>query len=471
MPKITPHPVNDLRIDLENYRTLPVTTEIEAVHALISLNPDYFWDLTRSLIASGYDGTENIIALKSGKGGVLIVREGNRRIGSLKLIHGILPSGKFEVPADIEAMLTKLPQSWKTENAEVPCNVYEEKDAEIVKRLVARTHARGETSGRLNWKAIARARYNRNELLGSEPGLDLLEAYLQSAKNISEEDREYWGGEYPLTVLDEALQRIAPRLNFSTAREVVKKALADASLQKILGKVIHDIGTDTLQTRHLRPSSWGPQYGFPEAPAPVASATAPTSVSGASSAPSSTISAAPLAAVPVAAVPVISGASGKTVRTLALGDPKSVRRELRRFVPKGKRSSKVVDLLEEAKQLKFEKTPICFCFLLRSMFEISVRDYCATYRLPTTEVKKGGTREKSLADLLVDAGAHIVSTTSDSGIKGKIRTASAEIKSPHSLLSVSVMNALVHSATATITPAHIISGFHKIFPLLVELNR
>lgn len=468
MPTITTHPISLLKIDQQNYRTVSTLTEIEAVHVLIALRPHYFWDLTRSLLENGYDGTENIVVMKTGPKKDLVVREGNRRVGALKIIHGIFPLNDFDVPEDIENAIETLDSQWKTTNAAVPCSVFEEKDADTVKRLVARTHARGETAGRLNWEAVARARYNRNEFGGSEPGLDLLEAYLKTAKKLTEEDRERWGGDYPLTILDEALQKIATRLGIPSARGVVDEALKTPALQKLLGTIIHDIGTDTLKTRELRSPSWGPTYKLPVAPTSKSAApTVPTTLE-------STVAAGSIPGAPPASTAVPTVAASTTTRvlkTLSLSDPQSVRRELRKLTPKGKSSSKVVDLLFEAKKLKLEQTPICFCLLLRSMFEISVRDYCSANKIPFNKIKNGKTKEKSLSDLLVDAGNHVISKSSDPTIKGLIRAASIEIKNPHGVLSIPVMNALVHSPTATITSGHIVVGFHKIFPLLVAISK
>jgi hypothetical protein len=237
-----------------------------------------------------------------------------------------------------------------------------------------------------------------------------------------------------------------------------------------LDQIIHDIGIDILKTRDARLSSWGPSYGLSTAPTltPTSPPTATTPANPSTTAGSG--------ATTATSTTTASGGTGpstknKATKTLPLSDPKSVRKKLKRFAPKGKSSSKVVDLLLEANQLKLEKTPICFCFLLRSMFEISVRDFCSANKLPFAKTKKGQAKDKSLAELLDDEGKRILSTTTDKVTISEIKTAISEIKNPHSVLSISTMNALVHSSTFTITPAHIIAGFHKIFPLLVELNK
>ena len=81
-------PVKELRLDLRNFRTVPQTSEIKALHTMISINPERFWALMESLLDTGYLPTENIIVLKDKKG-VYHVKEGNRRIGALKLASNI----------------------------------------------------------------------------------------------------------------------------------------------------------------------------------------------------------------------------------------------------------------------------------------------------------------------------------------------------------------------------------------------
>ncbi|RLA94599.1 MAG: hypothetical protein DRG83_19555, partial [Deltaproteobacteria bacterium] len=84
MPKMQPLPVNDLILDLKNYRTVPQNNETDAINTLISIDPSGFWALMDSLLEDGYHPTENIIVLQSD--GRYIVKEGNRRIAILKII-------------------------------------------------------------------------------------------------------------------------------------------------------------------------------------------------------------------------------------------------------------------------------------------------------------------------------------------------------------------------------------------------
>jgi len=54
----------------------------------------------------------------------------------------------------------------------------------------------------------------------SEPALDLLEAYLEHGQNMTPLQRARWSGVYPLTILEEAIKRIAPRLGVASSREL-----------------------------------------------------------------------------------------------------------------------------------------------------------------------------------------------------------------------------------------------------------
>ena len=116
---------------------------------------------------------------------------------------------------------------WKKANQTVPCVVYGPKEATVVDRIVTLTHGKGDKASREDWKAIARARHNRDVNKASEPGLDLLEKYLKSARNLSKEQSDNWSGTYPVSVLDEAIKRLAPRLGLSNAPELAKKYESD----------------------------------------------------------------------------------------------------------------------------------------------------------------------------------------------------------------------------------------------------
>jgi hypothetical protein len=178
MPETKLVPVKDLALDRANYRTVPQANEAAAVEAMISTSPDRFWALTESLLQDGYLPTESIIVLRADSTADLIVKEGNRRVAALKLIHGLLPIGALAVPDSIVKQIGSVSSGWRQDNESVPCTIYNSSDASKVDRIVTLAHGKGEKAGRDQWNAVARARHNRDANAASEPALDLLEKYL-----------------------------------------------------------------------------------------------------------------------------------------------------------------------------------------------------------------------------------------------------------------------------------------------------
>lgn len=185
MPITQPTHIKSLNLDLTNYRTIPQNSEIEAVEAIVSINPDYFWALTESLLDSGYLPTENILIYKNSKENPsLIVKEGNRRVSALKLIHGLINYEHFQTPDYIIDKIKNIDQTWIDKNTYIPCTIYESNEVESLNKIQAIIHGKAEKSGRDNWESIARARHNREYNNAPEPALDLLEKYFIHGKTL-----------------------------------------------------------------------------------------------------------------------------------------------------------------------------------------------------------------------------------------------------------------------------------------------
>lgn len=432
--------VRKLKLDLSNYRILPQKSEATAIHALIALAPDKFWAVCKSLVEDGYLATENIIVLR--EGGKDIVKEGNRRIAALKLLLGYVKSSDIDLPSE----LTKLPAGWKTRNRTVPCLVYGPSDRAVVDKIVSLTHGKAQTAARLKWNAVATARHNRDESGASEPALDLLEKYLKHGKTVSPEQRERWGGEYPLSVLDEAMKRLASRCDVASATELANQYPKGIKRRSQLDKVLRDIGLGVLKFPQLRgePEFGETDYGFPPAPAK----TTKTAKKKQSTKKATSKKAAKKKAVSVT-------------------DSRSVSQVLRAFVPVGKNRDKVVTLLDEVRKLKLRDHPIAFCFLLRSMFELSAKAYCKDHRI-SAKAKNGN--DKELRTLLRDACNHLTSNKSDKAMVKELHGAMTELGNSDGLLSVTSMNQLVHHPTFTLDESHICVVFNNVFPLLHAMN-
>jgi hypothetical protein len=476
--------VQKLTIDRENYRTVRQASEAAAVEAMVSTRPDWFWALMDSLLQDGYLPTENIIVLRSGPGGhTLTVKEGNRRIAALKLIHGYLPANTVEIPDGLRERLDQLEQSWFDANKDVPCSIYPAKERAIVDRIVRLAHGKGEKAGRDHWNAVARARHNREENQVSEPALDLLEKYVEHGKNLTHDQATRWAGEYPLSVLAEVMKRLAPRLGLANAPSLAAK-YPNLAHRSGIEDLLRDVGIELIGFTAIRNkgTDFAAAYGIPALPPPAATPGPPGPGTGLPGGSAPSAAPGPTGPQPVAALSgplVVTPASGSaagltpagpgrgSTKTASVADPKAVKRQLKKFAPRGNNRGKVVALRDEAVELDLGRTPLAFCFLLRSMFEISGKAYCTDHTLRTQ--KKGG-GDKSLLDLLRMVTNHLTTNMTDNMMKKELHGALTELGRQEGILSVTSLNQLIHNPAFSVTPTDISILFGNVFPLLKAMN-
>lgn len=444
MPQNKPIPVSNLKLDLRNYRTVPQPDELHAVRAMIRVSPDRFWALMASMVDGGYLPTENVIILQDDEG--MIVREGNRRVAALKLILGNIPCHGITIPDDTAKIIAGLSEEWKKENNQVPCAIYPASESAQVDRIVRLAHGKGEKAGRDPWGSVARARHNRDVNGTSEPALDLLEAFLNTADNVTPQQKERWSGDYKLSVLDEASKKIAARIGASNASDLVR-VYPNTAHKEAIDDVLYAIGMEELGFPKIRSKTkdFISDYNFPLAPAPDDPPPAPDPDSP----------------------------SGRKVAAVAISNPIAVRRALKQLKIMGDNRSKVVTLRDEMARLNLAKTPIAFCFLLRSMFEISSKAYCedhaGTPGAPTN--KKANGEEKKLVEVLREITKHLTKSGRDKVAEKLLHGSMTELAKPEGILSVTSLNQLVHNPNFSLAPADISITFGNIFPLLKEMNQ
>lgn len=470
MPTTKLLPIKQLTLDLNNFRTVPQQNEVSAIHAMISINPDWFWALMDSLLSDGYHPTENIIVLNSGKGkNKLMVKEGNRRIGALKLIYGYISLDESVLPSYIHERIARITKDWKKANIEVPCAIYEAEEADFVDRLITLTHGKGDKAGRDIWTAVARARHNRDKSGVAEPGLDLLEKYLEDGKNVTTQQRERWSGDYPLTVLNEAIQKLATKLGVASSRELSDQYPGRIQHRTALESILSDIGTGVLGFKALRndKEDFAQRYGIHMTPPSTGASSAQSEAKDSTKQASALIGKADTTATSRG---VATGA--KKTKAVSMDDPRAVMQALKKFTPRGNNREKLVTLLNEAKLLKLKQHPHAFCFLLRSMFEISAKAYCVDHAAngEPAHIKTDGD-DRALVDILRDITTHLTKNKTDKQMKKTLHGAMAELGKGDSILSVTSMNQLVHNPRFSINESHISTVFGNVFPLLEEMNR
>lgn len=481
MPESLQIEVKNLSLDLNNFRTVPQKKESDAIKAMISIKPERFFAIIDSIIEDGYLPTENIIVINKSK--QYIVKEGNRRIAALKLIHGIHKPENFGLPASIIKSINEVSEDWKKENAKVPCSVFSVKETDVADRIVTLAHGKGEKAGRDPWNSIARARHNRDVKGAIESGLDLLEKYLIKGNNINNQQKERWAGNYPITVLDEALRKLFSRIGEKSVTDLVKNYPKIKFLNE-LEEILLDIGLEQIKFETIRKAEvdFPTNYGIPplnvssntsstsatsnQNSTPQASTTNQSSTTGTNSGNTSSAQTQNVTN-PTTNQTSTTTPTPSTPKAVAINDPKNVTNLLKKFIPRGQNRQKVVSLRDELKNLKISNNPIAFCFILRSMFEISAKAYCNDNNINVT---KSGGKDKTLVEILRSVTAHLTGNNSNIPMTKVLHGALTELAKSDSILSVTSMNHLVHNPNFSIAPTDICIMFANVYPLLESMN-
>ncbi|RNC84608.1 MAG: hypothetical protein ED557_06415 [Balneola sp.] len=450
MPKSDLLRIEDLSLDLKNFRTIPQKNEIEAIRTMTSISPDRFYGLMASILDDGLFLTENLIILKNDQ---MTVKEGNRRAAIMKLIHGIYELEQFTIPSNLRDKIKSLNDSWYEENVLIPCTIFEMAESKTVDRIVNLIHGKGEKASRDQWTSVARARHNRDENKKTEYGLDLLEKYLVNGQNVTLKQKERWSGDYPVTVLEEGIRKILERLGFKNFSDLIAK-YPMIDLRVGLEDLIHDIGNGVIQFKHIRnlEIDFAHKYDIPLIEQSSEDDENDESDDEGSSNGTS------------------KGKSKKkkTSKTAAATNTsRFVKTLLRKFHPRGDNRQKVVTIRDEMRNLDISKTPLAFCFLLRSIFEISAKAYCKDHEIKIVD-KKGN--NKKLVDLLHEITNHLTKDEKDKTMVKTLHGALTELAKPKGILSVTSMNQLVHSESFSVIPSDVCTLFGSIFPLLQEMN-
>jgi hypothetical protein len=382
----------------------------------------------------------------------------------------------LQVPANIASKINNISAEWKRANLNVPCVIYEPEEVDIVNKIRSLTHGKGEKAGRDGWTAVARARHNRDENGVSEPALDLLEKYLKEGKNLTENQAQRWAGAYRLTVLEETMKRIATRVGCANSPEL-GRIYPGIKHKSEFDNIILDIGCEIIGFDNIRTRDIASEYGIPPDPAKTSTASGTNGGGKGSKSSQGTAGGGGGGGGGAATSPASGGksqaASSSTSSTktaaVPIHDEKQVKRTLRMFTPKGLNREKVASLLSEMRNLTLAKNPIAFCFLLRSIFEISAKAYCIDHKSSGLSTTKNGT-DRKLVDVLRDVTNHLTKNNSDQEAQKRLHGALTEMAKPEGMLSVTSMNQLVHNPKFAHQAGDIAILFGNIFPLLEAMN-
>lgn len=475
MPTLNHIPVQDLRLDLANYRTVPQKDEIAAIQAMITMDASHFWGLMESLIEDGFTPTENLIVHITADN-EYVVKEGNRRTSVMKICLGIVPTLDMDVPQALQAKLNALSTDWKSDNSSIPCVVFNTGEEKEIQKIVSRVHAKLDPASRVRWESIAKARFNR-DIGMQELGLDLFDKFLSHSKDLTQTQAQKWAGDFPITILDAAIQKLAPRLGFKSARELADSYPSVPLHRKAVDLIVIGIGngqigfnTGAEDKQGVRGPNFGTSFGVPLAKLAQGSTT--TTPQGTSS--GSGVGASNPANVTTSPPASPSAPTARKLVATTVNDPRTVKRELKSFAPKGSERVKLATLVQELKDINLVKTPHAFCFVLRTVFELSAKAYCNDNPGAGIALVNAHGEQRKLKDILTDTLEHLVTDpATGKKVQAKQRLfhgAITEIKNDDSLLSVTSMNQLVHGQTFLVSTQHICTVFVKVLPLLKAMN-
>lgn len=172
-------------------------------------------------------------------------------------------------------------------------------------------------------------------------------------------------------------------------------SLLDSGYLPTESVIVHDIGLDQLGFDRIRDKDvdFGVAYGLPAGK----TSRGETKGKGRSQGNGSRAGATGAAKAAAAATKRKRAAAQKAVAT---GDPRAVKLLFQDFQPVGKKREKLVALQHEIITLDLRRTPLAFCFVLRSMFELSAKAYCADHAaFGGPSVTKGRGEERHLVEI------------------------------------------------------------------------
>ncbi|WP_339096237.1 hypothetical protein WDJ50_02800 [Deinococcus sp. VB142] len=485
--------ISDLHLDLENYRTTPQENEAAEYDAFIRIKPQRVWGLMESLLDDGYLPTENIIVIDDGE--KLIVKEGNRRVGALKIITGKLKVST-DLPDHIQKKINSKTKSELDELTRVPCNIYTPQDARAVDRIIELTHAKSESASRDNWSAISRARHSYANG-GKEYGYVLISKFMKDSTKLKADTKIRWSGEYPISVLDDIMKKkeFTAIFGAKNAEELAKK-YPQIDHRERLDQFLTEIGEETIGFKQIRGDALKQTLASLKD-----DSTAQNSKSDkrTSSAPASATSGQPAENVSLKKVGSEDSHSSsesrsseqsatpakKSRRPKASNDVTSVTEFMRDLEISGKGTEKLEAIRQEMLDLDLNRTPFAYAYLLRSFLEIAAKNYIM-YRpgLKTTVHKPSGD-EKMLMVILRDLIDEIAPPPKGPAYDALDKAAQAAVKqrskdmhpskiavtSDTSYLSINGLNTAVHHGRFHIVIKDLVSEFRNLTPLIEELVR
>ncbi len=263
MPTTKKISLRNLLLDQANPRIQAVDSQAACIRAIYDDRPNQFKELLSSINNKGFFFGETILVMPHPeKKGKYIVKEGNRRISALKILHsGSKELQKNKITEDLKSYIRRFPHSIKVETASVFCTIFEKEERAKLDDEIATRHLSGAAS-RLDWPPVRKAKKERQKNGKYNPALDLLERYLEEHSELTEQ----WEVHYPFTILEEFVKPLSLYLGYADAT-ALSMAYPDPATVEIVDKLIYNIydnpdksGIRDVENRRKNAQSYLTQY-------------------------------------------------------------------------------------------------------------------------------------------------------------------------------------------------------------------
>lgn len=457
MSSRTPIPIHldKLFIDQTNPRFPPRESQNEALYLLATDKKVKLFKLAEDIARQGLNPSESILVESLDGGDDYIVLEGNRRVAALKLVSSAELIQDLGLPSPLQKRFLTLHESSKGNlPTYITCAVSSRAEA---KRWIELKHT-GENAGVgvVQWDGPQRHRFR-----GSSPALEIID--LVATTDYIDSDTRARLPQMSITNLSRLLgnPRAREMLGVDVKRDQLLVDRTDEEVKQRWAQVITDFAQKKRKVTDIDNASQQIEYAREVVARPLTPPISPTVGS---------VGDLPLAPTSGSLQGTVLAPTRGEFAAVAIHDPRSVRRTLKQFRPVGQDRQKVETLRIESLQLDLEKTPFAFCFILRSMFEISAKAYSDDHTSEGLSTTKSDGTDKKLVQVLREITSHLTKNNTDKAKVRDLHGAMTELGKSDGILSVTSMNQLIHNPTFSIAVPDLCRIFANIFPLLKAMN-
>lgn len=452
-------PIEQLLLDEQNPRLVEVSSQSEALQALIDLKPDHFKTMMVSIRDNGLDPGDSLYVIESEDGNDLITLDGNRRASALKVLTNPELLQSVSISPNIDKQLRTVASKFRPESnkfhlqtcSTVRCVKFSNRND--ANDWIERRHlnsANGE--GRINWGPLEIQRFSGDRSL-----LDILDFIGREAKlppadwaALKKDIESKRSSTLSRLVIESPLGREHLGIRVQESSDGQRLPYMHRPIEWTLStlmKILRDLSTGEVDSRKANTADAIKSYfeGLPP-----------------ENQPDSTTIIEPIAFRE-------AGASASPSKVTQKPKPKkaTVASPRRRTTLAPRRHShahpgyeKGNILLHEATKLNPNTMRVCSAFALRSFIELSIHDYAKKHNLSG---RKADGSELTLTQKLEATVNHMTSTRSCA--PDDVRALKNMFLQPTSTVHIQMLNSFVHNRFAVPDQEALKNGWDAAVPL------